>query len=140
MMKQSLLTCPEVNGEPTSYTGHWFRGTPGLGGATVLMNESVQAQAHYLFDAYGEPRWLFAQDPEVNDPGAPTIPLLQFSGFCAVCEYVEPAYDIVGTLERTLNSEASGSWTLDFEFDPPLTGSVQRTDSIQKLSHRIDCE
>ena len=140
MMKQSLLTCPEVNGEPTSYTGHWFRGAPGLGGATVLMNESVQAQAHYLFDAAGMPRWLFAQDPEVNDPDAPTIPFLQFQGFCAVCDYVQPSFRIVGAVERSFTSESEGSWTLDFEFDPPLTGSVQRTDSIQKLSHRIDCE
>ena len=140
MMKQSLLTCPEVSGVPTSYTGHWFRGTPGLGGATVLMNESVQAQAHYLFDASGVPRWLFAQDPQVNDPGAPVIPFLQFQGFCAVCASVQPTYSIVGSLERSFSSESAGSWTLDFAFDPPLTGSVQRTDSILKLSHRIDCE
>ena len=140
MMKQSLLTCPDVNGVPTSYTGHWFRGSPGLGGATVLMNASVQAQAHYLFDATGQPRWLFAQDPAVNDPDAPVIPLLQFRGFCAVCDFVQPDYRIVGTLERSFTSESTGNWTLDFVFDPLLTGSVQRSDSIQKLSHRIDCE
>ena len=140
MMKQSRLTCPQPDGTPASYTGHWFRGSPGLGGATVLMNESVQAQAHYLFDAYGNPRWLFAQDPEVNDPNAPTIPFLQFRGFCAVCEYVQPTYSIVGTIDRSFTSESAGSWTFDFVFDPPLTGSVQRTDSIVKLSHRTGCE
>ncbi|MEJ2401695.1 MAG: S8 family serine peptidase [Xanthomonadales bacterium] len=77
MMKQSRLTCPQPNGTPASYTGHWFRG---------------------------------------------------------------PAFSIVGELERAFTSESAGQWTLDFVFDPPLAGSVQRTDSIVKLSHRIDCE
>ena len=36
MMKQSRLTCPQPDGTPASYTGHWFRGSAGLGGATVL--------------------------------------------------------------------------------------------------------
>jgi hypothetical protein len=47
MQPLSPLTCPQVSGSPASYTGLWYRGVDGLGGASVVVNASTQAQIHY---------------------------------------------------------------------------------------------
>jgi len=46
----------------------------------------------------------------------------------------------VGVLERSFNSETAGSWNLDYLFEAPLSGSVDRTDSIIKLTDILDCQ
>ncbi|MBT8055339.1 MAG: hypothetical protein KJO72_00225, partial [Gammaproteobacteria bacterium] len=110
------------------------------GGASILVNDLTQAQIHYLFDENGEPRWLFAQDPENNDPLDPEIPILQFRGFCAVCEPAEVDFERVGTLGRGFDSETSGFWILDYSFDAPPSGTVERTDEVIRLTDPIECE
>jgi subtilisin family serine protease len=140
MQPLSPLTCPQVNGAPASYTGLWYRGVAGLGGASVVVNSSTQAQIHYLFDAAGEPRWLIAQDASgTGAPDEPELPMLQFKGFCAVCAESAVSFEVIGTLQRSFNSEVAGSWTLDYLFEPPLAGSVTRGDSIIKLTDSLDC-
>jgi hypothetical protein len=104
------------------------------------VNSATQAQIHYLFDAVGMPRWLFAQDVDDPAPTNPEIPMLQFSGYCAVCSKAVVASQPVGVLERSFSSETEGSWTLDYLFAPPLSGSVERTDQIVKLTDTITCE
>jgi hypothetical protein len=140
MVPLSALTCPSIGSSNPSYTGLWYRGQDGLGGASVLVNAGNQAQIHYLFDAQGRPRWLFAQDPEEPSPTSPSIPILQFRGYCAVCEPREVGYTTVGVLDRSFSSESAGQWTLDYLFQSPILGSVTRTDSIQKLTNAIRCE
>ncbi|MDT8321401.1 MAG: hypothetical protein RQ826_12825, partial [Xanthomonadales bacterium] len=139
MQPLSAQTCPLVGGLSRSYTGLWFRGVDGLGGASVLMNAQTQAQIHYLFDDAGEPRWLFAQDLVDPEPTNATMPILQFSGFCAVCDQTDVSSTPVGLLQRDLSSETTGSWTLDYIVEPPLEGSVDRTDQIVKLTGTLDC-
>lgn len=131
-------TCPEQ--APQSVTGHWFRGVPGLGGSTVLRYEAAQAQVHYLFDASGNPRWIIAADDGNQSATAPEIPLLQFDGFCAVCSSEEVTWQTVGMVTRGFDSETEGSWTLDFVLEPPLVQSIDRTDSIVKLSDTLACD
>lgn len=132
-------TCPNISG-PKSYTGHWYRGSSGLGGSTVLVYQSAQAQVHYLFDAAGVPRWLIAADDANQSATAQSIPLLQFEGFCAACTPVAVSYQEMGTVNRTFLTETSGSWTLDLDLLAPLQQSVQRTDSIVKLSDTLVCQ
>jgi len=141
MMPISASTCPQVDGAPRSVTGLWYRGVDGLGGASVIVNESTQAQIHYLFDDSGRPRWLVAQEPDgQGSPTAEEMPMLQFSGYCAVCAETErPLPDTVGVLARQFDSELMGSWTLDYLFQSPLSGSAQRTDQIVKLTETLDC-
>lgn len=140
MQPLSPTTCPQVNGAPASYTGLWYRGVDGLGGASVVVNSSTQAQIHYLFDAAGQPRWLFAQDPAgTGAPDETELPMLQFKGFCAVCAEGAVSFEVVGTLQRIFNGEAAGSWALDYLFEPPLSGSVTRGEPIIKLTDRLDC-
>jgi subtilisin family serine protease len=139
MQPLSALTCPNIEGSPRSYTGIWFRGSDGLGGASVIVNSATQAQIHYLFDALGVPRWLFAQDLEQPAPTNPTLPFLQFSGYCAVCSATSVSKGEAGVLSRTFNSQTNGSWTLDYQLQPPLTGAVERTEAIVKLTGTLDC-
>jgi subtilisin family serine protease len=137
----TFATCPQINGQgAASYTGLWYRGVDGLGGASVVVNDVTQAQIHYLFDDHGYPRWLFAQDLVHPAPTLSTLPLLQFHGYCAVCDSADVDSQEVGTAVRTFTDESHGSWTLDYMFDSPLSGSVDRTDSIVKLTERIDCQ
>jgi hypothetical protein len=133
-------SCPQINGGTPSYTGHWYRGVAGLGGSTVLVYNAAQAQVHYLFDAWGVPRWIIAADDDNQSATAQQIPLLQFDGFCAVCTPEEVVWSTVGMVTRTFAGETTGSWTLDFVLDPPLMQSIERTDSIVKLSDTLVCE
>jgi len=140
MLPIGPLTCPEVSGSDKSYSGLWYPGFDGLGGASVLVNAQTQSQIHYLFDSAGAPRWLVAQDLENPQPTNTLLPMLQFSGYCAVCDAVEVTSQEMGVLERTFSSESEGSWTLDYLFKGPLSGSVERTDAIQKLTDEMDCQ
>jgi len=139
MQPLSARTCPQVDGSQRSYTGIWYRGVAGLGGASVVVNAQTQAQIHYLFDDAGEPRWLVAQDLAQPEPTNPELPMLQFRGYCAVCEGAPPTSEPMGVLTRDFSSETAGSWTLDYLFREPLSGSVQRTDQIVKLTTTLDC-
>ena len=140
MMPSSALTCPDINGSKVSYTGIWFRGVEGLGGASVLMNASVQTQIHYLFDGSGRPSWLLAHDSSNPGPEVPEMPMLQYTGYCAVCATSTISTEEVGVVSRSFSSENAGSWTLDYLFAAPLGGSVERTDSIVKLTDEMACE
>ncbi len=111
----------------------------GLGGASVLVNDTTQAQIHYLFDAAGLPRWLFAQDLQNPDPLAPSVPILQFSGYCAVCDETTVDSVQVGTLGLGFDSDTAGFWSLDYDFAAPVNGSVERTDQVIKLTDTLGC-
>jgi hypothetical protein len=68
------------------------------------------------------------------------IPMLQFEGYCAVCAAAPVAYETMGTLQRSFASDTAGSWTLDYLFEPPLSGDVNRTESIVKLTGTLPCQ
>jgi subtilisin family serine protease len=140
MQPLSPQTCPRVDGAERSYTGLWYRGIDGLGGASVLVSALTQAQIHYLFDAFGIPRWLVAQDLVNPEPTNSEMPLLQFNGFCAICNSAPVAFRTVGILERAFTDENGGSWTLDYLMEAPMSGSAQRTDAIIKLTDTLACE
>jgi hypothetical protein len=135
----SPQTCPQAGGGPASYTGIWYRGVAGLGGASVLVNANTQAQIHYLFDELGLPRWLFAQDLQNPDPLASSVPILQFSGYCAVCEEATVSSVPVGALGLGFDNDAAGFWTLDYLMNAPLNGDVTRTDQVIKLTDTLGC-
>ncbi len=140
MQPLSALTCPQQNGSQPSYTGIWYRGVDGLGGASIVVNSVTQAQIHYLFDAVGMPRWLVAQDLADPSPLNGELPILQFNGYCAVCDPAPVSFETVGMLERSFGNETQGSWTLDYLFQSPLDGSVERTDQVIKLTDTLGCQ
>jgi len=132
-------TCPGAD-TVQSFTGHWYRGVPGLGGSTVLSYANAKSQVHYIFDAQGGPRWIFAArdgDPGLTDS---ELHLLQFKGFCAVCTPAAISYQRVGDVTFVFAGETSGDWTLNFELKSPLVQSIDRADSVVKLSDTLVCE
>jgi hypothetical protein len=132
------LTCPQIGGQPRSYRGLWFNGLEGLGGASVLVNSGSQAQIHYLFGGNGEPFWVLAADGQ--SPTSEQFPILQFRGFCAVCEQGQVTTEPVGTLTRAFTDETSGSWTLFYDLNSPLAGTVNRTESIVRITDQLPCQ
>ncbi len=140
MMPSSPIACPEIGGGPKSYFGLWYNGVDGLGGASVLINGSSQAFIHYLFGADGSPFWLLAANVGNQSPFATEIELLQFTGFCAVCEQGVVTFESAGLMTRTFSSETAGNWTLDYLFNPPLAGDVNRTEDIFKITDTLPCE
>ncbi len=127
--------CPELNGDVRSLTGLWYRGSDGLGGASVLADQSAQGQVHYLYDDRGEPRWLLASGPWP----ASELTMLQFSGFCANCTGPQPTAEEVGVLGIDFADISSGEWNLDYEFLTPARGGATRTDNIVRLSNELAC-
>jgi len=130
------LTCPKVSGAKKSYTGIWYRGVDGLGGASVGVDANNQTQVHYLYDAWGVPRWLLA----AAGSDKTEFGILQFTGFCPTCGDTGTSYDTVGVLSRDFTSETAGSWNLNYMFAAPLEGDVDRTDNIVKITDTIACE
>ncbi|WP_191621407.1 S8 family serine peptidase [Marinihelvus fidelis] len=130
--------CPTVGGSEQSISGSWYRGTAGLGGASVLVDGNNQGHIHYLFDDSGEPRWLTAS----GTADAGEMSLLQFEGYCASCagNTAEISFSEVGTLMADFFSEDEGTWTLNYLFESPLSGNVDRTDVVEKLTNPVSCE
>jgi len=133
--------CPTVNDSEKSYDGTWSRNAVGVGGATVVVNEASQAFVHYIFDDHGRPVWLIGTlEDEAQSPTEPELPLLQFGGYCAVCNEGELTMDTVGLFTRDFVSEDSMTWNLNYVLLPPLSGSVDRTDDTAKLSAKVACD
>ncbi len=137
MAPLSPYTCPNDGGKK-SYTGIWYRGLDGLGGASVLVNATSQAQIHYLFDSQGDPRWLIAANDGNQSPTDPDITMLQFSGFFPN-GFGSVTYSPAGLVSRDFDTESTGSWTLDYVMLEPLVGEANRTENIYKLTAPLPC-
>jgi hypothetical protein len=132
-------TCPQISGNERTYTGLWSRTNIGVGGASGLVNSSAQAFIHFLYDDEGNPRWLLAA-PEPQSPTAAEFPLLQFSGYCAVCDSKPITNSTAGVFTRNFSDEDNMTWTLDYVWLSPLIGSITRTDETVKLTVPLDCQ
>jgi len=131
--------CPEINGSKPSYTGLWSRINIGVGGATGLVNRNSQVFIHFIYDDDGNPRWLLAV-PDPQSPTAEELTLLQFEGYCAVCDEKPVSNNPAGIFSRTFADEDNLTWTLDYAWLPPLSGSIKRPDEANKRSVRLDCQ
>jgi hypothetical protein len=145
MQALSDLKCPDIDGEKPSYTGIWYKGSDGTGGASVLVNDERQAQIHYLFDAAGMPRWLFAQNEENPEPTHNELPMLQFRGYCAVCDpgEVSALDEPSGVMTRSFSSETEGNWRLTYMLQEPLEGAREDSEAgegIVKLTDTFACQ
>lgn len=140
MRPSAPQTCPGGPTNGLSYTGLWSKSTAGLGGASLLVNNASQAYLQFIYDDDGNPRWLLTS-PNPQSPTTRNMPMWQFTGFCAVCDEVSvPGPDNVGTFTRDYIDENRMNWVLDYNLEPPLSGSVNRKDLVNKLSLRLDCQ
>ena len=131
--------CPIVEGTQRSYNGAWSREAVGVGGATVVVNETSQAFVHYIYDDKGRPVWLIGA-PEPQSSSNPESSLLQFDGFCAVCTEEPVTVDAVGLFTREFDSEVNMTWNLNYVLNLPLSGTVDRSDDTVKLTAPIACQ
>lgn len=129
-------TCPMVEGTPKSYSGLWSRPNVGVGGGSVLVNSSAQGYIQFVYDAGGNPAWLqgsgLLERTEMN--------LRQWTGFCPVCTGDTPDKVPVGVFSREYASETEMTWTLSYTLLPPLSGTIDRTDVVEKLTVPQVCE
>jgi subtilisin family serine protease len=133
-MSALLRTCPEAVTPSQNYSGLWYRGTDGLGGATIFVTRRDQAHIHYLFDASGDPRWMLASGLFEDE----SLTVNQFEGFCPTCTG-STDLQAIGAILVTYDDNGSGNWTMDFNFDDPLSGSFQRSDDIVRLTDELSC-
>ncbi len=139
MVPSSPPICPIVNNVKQSYTGIWSRVAVGVGGSSVLVNEVSQGYLHYIYDARGRPVWLIGAGVTDGLPHA-EIPLLQFSGYCAVCTGSAPTSAEVGVLTMDYADENNVTWNLNYMLNAPLSGAVNRTDDARKLTVPLSCQ
>ncbi len=138
MAPDAARTCPEVDGEVTGYTGHWYSPDRPVGGTTMIVTDSVQAHVRYYFDDLGVGRWLLASDPE-SDPLNEVLELLDYRGFCPGCQETEVQMYSVGVYERSFESDSSGTERLDFISADPLDHAISIDVPISKLSEPLEC-
>jgi len=132
-------TCPEINGNPISYTGHWF--SPGLnqGGTTVIVFENGQFYVRYYYDGDGVGRWV-AIVPQGGGPFEDDFEAWSFRGFCPNCsDEVAPDFQVVGSYERNFTGPDTGTEILDIVSGAPNNTEIRLEVPIQKLSEPIPC-
>jgi len=139
MYPTSPPLCPTVNDVKMSYTGMWSRPNVGVGGASALANQVSQGYLHYIYDAAGRPIWLLGANDANGLPHAET-PLLQYSGYCAVCSGPDPTNQEVGVFTLDYADEGNAIWNLNYILAPPLSGSIDRTDITAKLTVPLICQ
>lgn len=133
-------TCPTVDGQPASYTGHWFPPDVAEGGTTMIVTESSQAQVRYYFDDLGIGRWVITSDEAGSGPMAEQLDVLELRGFCASCEEQEVTVETVGSYARMFDDEESGTEVVEFDSRAPLDQTFESDRPIIKLSARQDCQ
>lgn len=134
------LTCPTVGGSPAQYSGAWYQPGDGGWGFSVTAVSVADAEAAYLFDAVGNPRWLLGA---TTVPGANvTLPLLQYSGFCPTCSRTgNPATQQVGSMTRRYSNNGNGSLDINIDYADPVPGTWIRTASTQaKITPDMACQ
>lgn len=136
----SSPTCPTVDGEPASYTGHWSAPDSARGGTTMIITDSTQGQVRYYFDDLGIGRWVISENPAGSGPLNEQLDLLELRGFCPSCEEVPVDIETVGSYSRIFDSETSATEITDFESLAPLNQSYSSELSIEKLTSRRTCQ
>jgi hypothetical protein len=105
-----------------------------------LVNKASQAFVHYIYNDKGTSAWLIGADDANQSPTGRVVPLLQFSGYCAVCAVSPIVIETVGEFTRDFADEDNLTWTLDYSFVAPVSGTIDRTDDAGKLTVPLICQ
>ncbi|PZO07860.1 MAG: hypothetical protein DCF27_10040 [Lysobacteraceae bacterium] len=136
--------CVPYNGNGLDATGHWFSpDKPGFG-YSAQFEPGTEIHIAYMYDAKGQPRWLYGQ--KNYNPAISAVNMLQLSGFCPLCTAVPTTTTQVGTLVRTLGPAAAPDnlpglthMSLNATLAPPLSGTWSENLPAGLLSARKDC-
>ena len=136
--------CVPYNGDGLDATGHWFSPSKSGFGYSAQFEPGTEVHVAYLYDARGQPRWLYGQ--KSYNPAASTLNMLQLRGFCPLCTAVSPTNTQVGTLVRTLgpaalpdNLPGLTSMSLNATLVAPLSGAWSENLPVGLLSARKNC-
>lgn len=132
-------TCPEIDGEPVSYTGTWAPTGEAVGGTTMMVTAEAQAHIRYYFDESGTGRWVIT-DGRGDGPLAEDLDLLELRGFCPGCEETEVSIEMVGAYSRVFHSETSAREIFEFQSLPPLNQDYSADVATSKLTSRVACQ
>ncbi len=136
MSELALQECPRVNGVATDFSGSWYAPVLSGYGYSVLTLGRTEVQIAYLYDADGNPRWLYGQ---ASPFGVDTLPLLQLQGFCPTCSYSAPTSDTAGTIQRRYTDVHTGHERLQVDFLAPLSGHWLTDQDTVKLTTDLIC-
>ena len=134
------LSCPQNNGAPAQWSGAWYQPGNGGWGFSVTAVSAADAEAVYIFDALGEPRWLLGSIAPAAS--TVTIPLSQYTGFCPNCaRTANPTTTPAGTMTRRYTNNGNGSLDINVDFAGSIPGTWVRTNSTQaKITPDIACQ
>lgn len=128
--------CASPGGTPTDFSGAWYAPARSGYGYSVITNASTETEVAYLYDAAGNPRWLYGQ----NSPfGSGVFDLTQYRGFCPLCAYSAIQGTSVGGLARTFANARAGTAQVDAGFVAPASGAWNVSDTTAKLTRDIPC-
>lgn len=136
--------CVQYNGNGLDATGHWYSPSKSGFGYSAQFEPGTEVHVAYLYDAKGQPRWLYGQ--KSYNPAVNTVNLLQLGGFCPLCTAVSPTNTQVGTLVRTLgpaavpdNLPGLTNMSVNATLVPPLSGTWSENRPVGLLSARKNC-
>jgi hypothetical protein len=134
-----LLAAPAcVNaGGNVDLNGEWFPPAQGGIGFDALVIPSQQFDAFYLYDATGNPVWVVGGVGPLA--ATSTVPMLQSTGFCPMCDYRALTTQAAGTLDVTYANGASGQISAAITLNAPLSGAWNINQPIARLTGSSAC-
>lgn len=133
------LSCPNVNGSPGLFSGAWYQPDSSGWGFSVTAYSSADAQAAYVYDGQGVPRWLLGVTtaPGVNV----SFPFSEYRGFCPTCARSgDPVGATVGTMMRTYTGNNAGTQSINVDFADPVPGTWIKSGTQAKLTPDMGCQ
>lgn len=135
MVAVASSACTAIGGIATDVGGPWYPPAhPGYG-YSIAVFPQTELQVAYLYDASGNPRWLLGQ----GTPGDAGFSLVQYAGFCPLCQAAAVAGSNVGTVTRRYGGAASANHAVLADFASPLTGAWRVDDATVKLTDGRVC-
>ncbi len=135
----AALGCPGSGAGQRSISGAWY--APDNGGWGLFLfafpsgNDFIDANAIYVYDDLGNPRWLLAGGL-ISEP---QLTVQQYTGFCPTCAFAPVSPTAVGTLGRTYATSATGTHTISANFVNQIPGGWNAAKNTFKLTRDIPC-
>ncbi len=132
-------SCPRLNGQDFNIHGVWDVLPGARGGVSMLATAQAQGYIRYFFDDAGQARWVSAfADGNVLAQPAGTV--FQAQGNCPDCSPTTATRTAIGQYSLSFAPDLhSGTQNISFDLLPPLSGQLDRVDSVIRLSDPIQC-
>ncbi len=142
MLLLGTHTCPTLSGSNSTTTGLWYPPAHDGIGESLIVNNHDEYYAIYVYDATGNPRWAYAEQPLDTPPqalAARTLTAYQLAGSCPQCTWAASSSTAIGSFTRNLIQGGISSIGINFNFVSPLAGSWNETHPVVRLSMTYAC-